>query len=813
MFKKSLVLRIVFLSALLAAIFLAATNFVSISYTRNLLKSEALGSAEKKLELLVAQLETRLELTRQDLVSISKTPPFNGIYRSRNNGGIDPLDGSTLAQWLDRLSVIFTGQDQSNDYLQLRFLDPTGKEQVRVNFLLSSTTAPQVVSPDNLQNKSLSDYFIQAQESPTGSIIVTGPNLNREGNPPVISQPEQPVLRYSIPLATPSQDLIGVLVANLAFDHLISNIVSVSDDVLKQRRLSIIDADGYYILHTDLSLTWGGPTDKNTGKSVHDFYPEQVGQILSNDSYNFETADTVVVSKKAFLDDNKENFVVFIQEINKDTLYASSTIFTIRTTLTGLAVFIILFFVFLSLIRRFLSPLKELRARAEKIGQGDLSVRATVHSSDEIGQLAHAFNVMAKKLQESYDLLETTVKHRTKELATKVKELEGTKEAMMNLLEDVDSEKAKVEALARDLEKYRLAVEGASDHIIITNKEGTILFANRAVEKITGFTVDEVLGHKAGARELWGGLMPKEFYQKMWHTISVEKRSFSGEIKNKRKNGDEYFAWSTISPILGNDGDVEFFIGIERDITHDKEIDKAKTEFVSLASHQLRTPLSSISWYAEMLLDGDAGPLNNEQKTYLQEVYDSNRRMVKLVNALLNVSRLDLGTFSVEPAEINLAQIAQRTIKELEDKITTKHLTIKANFASNVPTTYLGDENLTGIVFQNLISNAVKYTLDNGTVSVSMEKKDDCILLTVADTGMGIPANQQDKIFQKLFRADNVRQTDTDGTGLGLYIIKAIAEQIGGDVSFTSTEGQGTTFTFCFPANGMTAKKGSKKLD
>lgn len=362
-----------------------------------------------------------------------------------------------------------------------------------------------------------------------------------------------------------------------------------------------------------------------------------------------------------------------------------------------------------------------------------------------------------------------------------------------------------------DLNKFKLAVDNTYDHVIITDPEGVIMYANKSVERITGFTASEMVGQKAGSKELWGGQMPVAFYQKMWQTIKNEKKVFTDEITNRRKNGQIYIAQASISPVLNDRGAVEFFVGIERDVTQEKEIDKTKTEFVSLASHQLRTPLSAIGWYSEMLLSGDAGQVTDQQRDFLQEINRGNRRMVNLVNALLNVSRLELGTFAVEPTEVDLPQLVQEQLKELQPQINERHHQVTTALATNLPHIQ-ADKMLLGMVVQNLLSNAIKYTANNGQIRVGLQLQDDAILLSLQDNGFGIPSNQQEKIFTKLFRADNVVERDVEGTGLGLYIVKEIVELAGGKIWFESTEGQGTTFYVTIPLSGMKAKVGSKKL-
>ena len=354
-----------------------------------------------------------------------------------------------------------------------------------------------------------------------------------------------------------------------------------------------------------------------------------------------------------------------------------------------------------------------------------------------------------------------------------------------------------------------MAVENASDHIIITDIDGRILYANKAAERITGYSKKEILGRKSG--ELWGGKMDKVFYQNMWKTIKEEKKVFVGELTNRRKSGEKYEVQLRISPVFDEKGDEIFFVGIERDITKEKEIDRAKTEFVSLASHQLRTPLTSIGWYAEMLLSGDAGKLTKDQNQFVNEIYEGNQRMIGLVNSLLNVSRIDLGTFVIEPEPTNIVEIADSVLEELKPQILKKQMNIKKRYDKGIPI-IKADPKLIRIIFQNLLSNAVKYTPDKGKVILDIAKRDKDLLIKVVDTGYGIPKGQQVKIFSKFFRADNIQQKDVEGNGLGLYIVKSIIDKSGGKIWFESEENKGTTFYATLPLKGMKKKQGAKGL-
>jgi len=243
-----------------------------------------------------------------------------------------------------------------------------------------------------------------------------------------------------------------------------------------------------------------------------------------------------------------------------------------------------------------------------------------------------------------------------------------------------------------------------------------------------------------------------------------------------------------------------------------KTLDLAKDEFVSIASHQLRTPLTALKGYSGMLLDGDAGPINEKQREYLVEIKNANNRMINLISALLNVSRVDLDVFIVDPEKVDLKNVAESVLSDLDVLIKNKGLRLDKNFGEDLPLVSV-DLNIIRMVFQNLLSNAVKYTPSGGNMTLNIKKDKNNIIISVVDSGIGIPKIAQSKIFTKMFRADNARVKDPDGTGLGLYIIKATIEKTGGKLWFDSEENKGSTFYVSIPLEGMKEKEGSKRLE
>ena len=194
-----------------------------------------------------------------------------------------------------------------------------------------------------------------------------------------------------------------------------------------------------------------------------------------------------------------------------------------------------------------------------------------------------------------------------------------------------------------------------------------------------------------------------------------------------------------------------------------------------------------------MILKKDFGGLNAKQEDYLGEIYAGNQRMIDLVDDLLNTSRIDMGTLKIKPELVNLAEVMENTLNEFSPQTNQKNISIEKKFSRNLPLVKIDPEHL-GIVFQNILSNSVKYTSPKGKIAVEMRRQNSHILVKIADNGWGIPATQQKKIFTKLFRADNVRKKDTEGTGLGLYIARAIVKKSGGKIWFESKENKGTIF-------------------
>lgn len=236
------------------------------------------------------------------------------------------------------------------------------------------------------------------------------------------------------------------------------------------------------------------------------------------------------------------------------------------------------------------------------------------------------------------------------------------------------------------------------------------------------------------------------------------------------------------------------------DVTEQKNVDTAKSEFVALATHQLRTPIAAIRWNVELLQRNIKETVTPDQTRYLTKIERNVMRMISLINDFLSVSKLEMGTFSTRMEDINLSEFFDSALDEFLEKITEKKLIIDRS--DEPPQAYIKtDSRLFHIIVSNLVSNAVKYILPEGTLTLTYELRGESLRIVVGDTGIGIPAEELDKMFVKFFRASNAQAHQTEGTGLGLYVVKQSVEILKGNITVESEENVGTKFIVTLPVS------------
>jgi len=342
------------------------------------------------------------------------------------------------------------------------------------------------------------------------------------------------------------------------------------------------------------------------------------------------------------------------------------------------------------------------------------------------------------------------------------------------------------------LEQLRGIYEGAPVPYITLDKKGNILDPNKAALRFFGVVSEEIEGknlfHYQSEEDLEKAEKLLQYYKS---DIPINRE----EVKMITKSGK--VKWSLLS-VFKMEGPTKMDragLATIFDITEEKELDKAKTEFVSLASHQLQTPTATIKWFLGTLLSGDLGPLSPKQQDYLERIYKVNNNTIELVETLLNISRMEISSITTDIKSVQVPLIIESILFELGAQIESKQLNIIKEYNNNLEN-IKSDPRLLRIVVNNVLSNAVKYTPSGGTISITLKESFGDKSIIISDNGVGIPENDQNKIFSKLFRADNVRKlNEVQGTGLGLYLVKSIIETLGGSISFVSKENKGSAFT------------------
>lgn len=385
------------------------------------------------------------------------------------------------------------------------------------------------------------------------------------------------------------------------------------------------------------------------------------------------------------------------------------------------------------------------------------------------------------------------------------RDAEGNPVRMVGAVQDITERKRAEEEIRKADAKMKLILESVNDAFFAVDSDYRFVYVNEMAAKLLKKNRATLMG-----RTIWEAFPESVGTQFERNTLLVmeEHRSIHFEEFNPALD-----KWFEVSEYRSADGVSVFF----RDVGERKRIEeelkntlKMQSDFVSFVSHQLRTPLAGIRWMLE-LAEGETN-VPEEASHYIHDAQRSTERLVTLVNDLLNISRLERGKIEVSPAPTHLGELTESVLEDIAMLVSEKQHQLTAEGLANVPVLSL-DPQLTRQVVLNLLSNAIKYTNPGGKIDVRLEQKDGKVVWSVQDNGLGIPKGAQERLFEKFFRADNVARVATEGTGLGLHIVRLIVEQMGGRIGFESEEGKGSRFYFMMPAAEERANDGEKKAN
>jgi len=345
-------------------------------------------------------------------------------------------------------------------------------------------------------------------------------------------------------------------------------------------------------------------------------------------------------------------------------------------------------------------------------------------------------------------------------------------------------------------------IASVGDGLIATDKEGKIILINPVAEKMLLRRSIDVVGKNyietVPATDINGYIIPAE--KRPINLVIETGQTFTNHAVNSfvRSDGSSFPAAITTSPIIFENEIIGAIISF-RDSTREREIDALKSNFLSVAAHRLRTPLGTIRWNLEMIIAKDFGPVSLELLPTIQQMYAANIRMITLVNDLLNVARIDELRVQDNPQLTDVEEVIDVILLEKKADISKKNIIVTFIPSHDPAFKVMIDQKRIREALENIISNAIKYNLTNGSIIIKVENIEDYIKIYFTDTGIGVTKNDIPKITSKFFRASNAVRSETEGSGLGLFVVKSYIEDWGGKLEFSSREGVGSTFIIYLP--------------
>jgi PAS domain S-box-containing protein len=386
-------------------------------------------------------------------------------------------------------------------------------------------------------------------------------------------------------------------------------------------------------------------------------------------------------------------------------------------------------------------------------------------------------------------------------------QLEKNKQALQAALQSEREARARITAIT----------DGVNEAIALIAPDGRILEVNRRFSEMFGIPAARITGIKLEDA--------RNFYIQVFEDGETLFHLTQAAIHNHEDSDTRIIAqhWpqrrelQLFTTPIRSDGEYLGRLYVFRDVTHEREVDRMKTEFVSLVSHELRTPLTSIKGFTEMVLDGDAGEIDDEVREYLEIVYNNAERLVALVNDLLDISRIESGRIRLKREPVDLRQVVDAVTATMQQKLQEKNQTLTVDIAPDAAEV-MGDRDKLVQVLTNYVSNAYKYSPEGASIRIEITRQDDHARVAVIDNGFGISQEAQEQLFTKFYRVDTSLTSAIGGTGLGLSIVKQIIETMGGEVGVQSEEGVGSTFTFTVPLvtppdHGAAPERGAPEPD
>ncbi len=498
-------------------------------------------------------------------------------------------------------------------------------------------------------------------------------------------------------------------------------------------------------LHTQW---YGAGTDPGYKRDIRQFLGEPGGDISARERYRqrlFPASMKLKDTAQQVIDINVKNMGFANGDVQSSAIHAKRMMWTLIIAGVVLAV---LFIVVLG--QSILRPLLSLTKSAREIERGNLDLVVQARSKDEVGQLAEAFNSMTAKLREFRR-----------------------------------SDRAKLFRMQRTTQ---LSVNSLPDGIAIINPDGTIELANDAARKLFGLQPDTPISSIATAPLA-------DLYRKaVEERKTIQAKGYEGAIQIF--NGQERFYLPTAVPIIDEDRNLAGVTLVLADVTNLRKLDEMKSGMLSVVSHELKTPLTSIRMATHLLLEEKIGTLNAKQQELLVAAREDADRLYQIIENLLDMGRIESGKGLIEPRRMRPETLVAAAVADVDAAYRDKGITVESDIADDT-TDVLADPERVSHVFSNLLNNALNHTPAGGRVRVTAQSEGSFVRFGVEDSGEGIPQEHLPRLFERFYR---VPGQSTAGAGLGLAIAKDIVEAHGGSIAVKSRQGAGSSFSFTLPA-------------
>ena len=659
------------------------------------------------------------------------------LYLAGQHGLKEIFKDGKAASAIDDLSRDYLVMSEKKRlYDQIRILDKTGMEVLRINF---NNGNPYIVPENQLQSKAHRYYFEDSFRLGPAEVYVSPLDLNIEKGK--IELPRKPMIRFGIPFFDARGQKQGIILLNYFGEVLIERFRIFALNSLGE--VMLLNSDGFWLAGPDAEDEWGFMYDDGKSRSFSKKYPHAWLGISKSDSGQFQTSDGLFTYRTVYpLREVQEAGMMLKKPSEPDTSYQWKIVSRIPSDLLSAGPhelfnkFLLLYMILLLLLASSSSFLAYFIVRRRR-------------SAEEISTLTRA-------------------------------------------------------------------VEQSPASIMITDLEGKIEYVNPKFTEITGYSSNEVLGQNPRFLKT-EDKRPSE-YKVMWKTIASGK-VWHGEFLNRKKSGELYWEKASISPVRDEKGTILHFVAVKEDITERKRADKelkeakalaeaaskAKSEFLANMGHELRTPLNAIIGFSDVLLHGIKGEVNEQQGRSLSHIKQSGKHLLEIVNDVLDIAQIEAGKVFIETVPFDMYHLMEEICNMLSPLAEKNKVKLKMEYPGDIPKQVLGDPKHLRSIITNLANNAIKFTAE-GDVCIKVEskeqtEKDVLLRISVEDTGIGIPADKLEHIFDKFSQVDASNSRNYEGTGLGLAICKQLVELMGGSIGVSSQEGKGSTFWFilCLP--------------